>query len=213
MRHPASSPEVDSHPVHPKPVVIGHWITAALLVLAFSVVVSREWIDDKTLRTLLLQGHRAIGLLIGLLAILRLLLRSRLPLADPVTPLSWWQRWASRLLQGLMYGLLLSLPLLGWLLTNARGQPVNLPLLGALPPITERDLDSADTLEQIHTWAAWCLLALISAHGTAAAWHHHVRRDGVLAAMWPGLRPKTPPATNTPPFPPTELCMKDRSCR
>jgi cytochrome b561 len=105
-----------------------------------------------------------------------------------------------------MYTLLLSLPVLGWLLTNARGQPVSLPLFGSLPLLTDRDLDLADTLELVHTWAAWALLAL---HGAAAAWHHHVRRDGVLAAMWPGLRAKAMPTPNTTAFSTTDLCMKD----
>lgn len=190
MPHPAPS-GIDAHPTHPKPIVVGHWVTAALLLLVFSLVLSRDWIDDKTARILLLQAHRAVGLLIGSMAILRLVLRSRLPLATPATPLAMWQLWISRLMQALMYGLLLGLPVLGWLLTNARGQPVSLPVLGSLPLLTGRDLDLADTLELVHTWAAWGLLALIALHGAAAVWHHHIRRDGVLAAMLPGLRPKS----------------------
>ena len=213
MPHPVSFPQNHPHPVHPKPIVVGHWVTAALLALAFGLVLSREWIDDKTVRTLLLQGHRMAGLLIGSLAILRLALRSRLALARPLAALPLWQRWMSRLVQALMYALLVSLPLLGWLLTNARGQPVSLPLLGNLPLLTPRDLDLADTVELVHTWAAWSLLVLIALHGAAAAWHHHIRRDGVLAAMWPGLRAKATPPSGTTAFSSTELRMKDQPCR
>jgi cytochrome b561 len=213
MPHPASFADIDPHPTHPKPIVIGHWVTAALLLIVFGLVLSRQWIDDKTARTLLLQGHRLAGLLIGSLAILRLGLRSRLSLARPLTPLTPWQRWVSRLVQALMYASLISLPLLGWLLTNARGMPVSLPLFGSLPLLTDRDLDLADTLELVHTLAAWTLLALIALHGAAAAWHHHIRRDGVLAAMWPGLRAKTTTASNSTAFSSTELCMKDQPCR
>lgn len=212
MPHPASFTNTDPQPTHPKPIVVGHWVTAALLLIAFGLVLSRAWIDDKTARTLLLQGHRMAGLLIGSLAILRLVLRSRFSLARPVM-LTAWQRWMSRLVQVLMYALLVSLPLLGWLLTNARGQPVNLPLLGSLPLLTPRDLDLADTVELVHTWAAWALLALIALHGSAAAWHHHIRRDGVLAAMWPGLRAKAKAPSNTTAFSSPELCMKDQPCR
>lgn len=212
MPHPASFTNTDPQPTHPKPIVVGHWVTAALLLIAFGLVLSRAWIDDKTARTLLLQGHRMAGLLIGSLSILRLVLRSRFSLARPVM-LTAWQRWMSRLVQVLMYALLVSLPLLGWLLTNARGQPVSLPLLGSLPLLTPRDLDLADTVELVHTWAAWALLALIALHGSAAAWHHHIRRDGVLAAMWPGLRAKAKAPSNTTAFSSPELCMKDQPCR
>ncbi len=190
MPDAASSTGFHPFPKHPQPVIVSHWVTASVLLLVFGLVLSREWIDDKTARTLLLQAHRAAGLLVGSLAIVRLGLRSRLSLAEPVDALAVWQRRVSRLAQALMYGLLLSLPVLGWLLTNARGQPVVLPLLGNLPVLMARDLDLADTLELVHTWAAWSLLALIAAHVSAAVWHHRIRRDGVLVAMWPRLRPR-----------------------
>lgn len=209
MRHPTPFAAVHAHPVHPRPVVLGHWVSAALLVFVFSFGLAREWIDDKTARTLLLDSHRAIGLLIGSLALLRLAVRSRWAMARTWPPLPAWQRWMSALLQISMYGLLLSLPVLGWWLSNARGAAVSLPLIGPLPKLATLDLDLADTLQSWHTWAAWTLLTLIALHGAAAVWHHHMRRDGVLAAMWPGLRPKTPVASNTPAFPPTELCVKD----
>ncbi|MDL2336321.1 MAG: cytochrome b/b6 domain-containing protein [Pseudomonadota bacterium] len=181
----------DAAPTHPKPVIVGHWVSAYLLLLVFALVLSRELIDDKTARTLLLQAHRVAGLLVGGLAIFRLGMRSRLPLAEPATGLALWQRRVSRLTQVLMYLMLLSLPVLGWLLTNARGQPVALPLMGSLPVLMERDLDLADTLELVHTYAAWGLVTLVALHAAAAVWHHRVRRDGVLMAMWPGLRPRT----------------------
>ena len=202
MRRTAPRNASDARRVHPRPVVMGHWITAALLVFVFSFGLAREWIDDKSVRSLLLDSHRAIGLLIGCLAVLRLTVRSRWSMARTWPPLPTWQRWVSALLQLAMYGLLLSLPVLGWWLTNARGSAVSLPLIGALPQLADRDLDLADTLESWHTVAAWALLALIALHAAAAMWHHHMRRDGVLAAMWPGLRPKRAASPSSPNFPP-----------
>ena len=131
------------------------------------------------------------GLLIGWATIFRLGMRTRLPLADATPELPLWQHRASRLSQLAMYLLLLSLPVLGWLLTNARGQPVVLPGLGSLPVLLERDLDVADTLQLVHTWTAWILVSMVALHVGAAVWHHRIRRDGVLTAMWPGLRSRT----------------------
>jgi cytochrome b561 len=181
----------DSAPTHPRLVILGHWLSVALLLAVFAIVLPREWIDDKATRSALLQAHRMAGLLIGWATIFRLGMRTRLPLADATPELPLWQHRASRLSQLAMYLLLLSLPVLGWLLTNARGQPVVLPGLGSLPVLLERDLDVADTLQLVHTWTAWILVSMVALHVGAAVWHHRIRRDGVLTAMWPGLRSRT----------------------
>lgn len=186
---PAATPS--SAPTHPKLVIFGHWMSVALLLAVFAIVVPREWIDDKATRSALLQAHRMAGLLIGWATIFRLGMRTRLRLVDATPELPLWQHWASRLSQVAMYLMLLSLPILGWLLTNARGQPVDLPWLGSLPVLMERDLDLADTLELVHTWTGWTLAAMVGLHVSAAIWHHRIRRDGVLVAMWPGLRSRS----------------------
>lgn len=181
------SPLPASTPVHPVPVITAHWISALLLVLSFALVLSRELIDGTGLRAWLLDGHRWVGLLIGLATLLRCALRLRHPLADTGADSPAWQRWLASGAHVGLYILLLSLPVLGYLLTNARGQAVNLPLLGALPALVSKDLDLADSLEAWHGTAAWTLLALVAAHFAAALWHHRVRRDNVLVAMWPRL--------------------------
>jgi cytochrome b561 len=181
----------DSAPTHPKLVILGHWLSFALLLVVFALVLPREWIDDKVTRTVLLQAHRVAGLLIGCITIFRLGMRTRLPLVEGSPALARWQHWASRLSQVAMYLMLLSLPVLGWLLTNARGQPVVVPWLGSLPVLMDRDLDLADTLEMVHTWTAWILVSMVALHASAAVWHHRVRRDDVLRAMWPGLRARS----------------------
>jgi len=172
---------------HPRLVILGHWATAVVLVLVFALVLSRELTDEKAWRGLLLQAHRAAGLLVWVFALTRLVLRSRLPMADSKTGLAWPQRFASIATQVLLYACLLGLPVLGWLLTNARGQVIDLPLLRALPVLLDRDLDLAEDLESWHSTLAWVMVGLVCLHGAAAVWHHRVRRDGVLLAMWPGL--------------------------
>lgn len=175
---------------HPRPLIALHWATALLLLAVFGLVLARELLEDKPTRDALLQLHRQCGLAAGVLTLVRLGLRTRwapVPTAGANGP---WQRRAAAAAHALLYALLLALPVLGWLLSNARGQDVVLPLAGALPRLLERDLDLADTLEDWHGSAGWALAALVNLHAAAALWHHWVRRDGVLAAMWPGLRPR-----------------------
>jgi len=39
--------------------------------------------------------------------------------------------------------------------------------------------------EDLHGYLAYALFALAAVHISAALWHHFVRRDGILARMWP----------------------------
>jgi cytochrome b561 len=43
--------------------------------------------------------------------------------------------------------------------------------------------------EDVHGYLAYALFALAGVHILAALWHHFVRRDGVLARMWPWAAP------------------------
>lgn len=173
---------------HPRPIVVAHWLTVLVLLTAFALILGRDWVDGDALSHALLVFHRWAGLCIGLLALTRLVLRTRWRLAETATEDPAWQRWIASGTHGLLYLLLLSLPLLGWVLSSAQGQTVNLPWGGSLPALMGPDPDLADTLEDWHVKLAWTLAALIGLHAAAALWHHWVRRDGVLAAMWPPAR-------------------------
>lgn len=173
--------------VHPVPIRALHWGIAAAVLAEFLLALARMTTESTSLRAALLAWHQPLGLLIGALTLARLGARLRLRL-------SVWQgsrvlALGSTLIHALSYVLLLSLPVLGLALANARGLAPSLPLLGPLPRLLGRDLDLADTLEDAHGTAAWALLALIALHVVAAAWHQWVRRDGLLDAMWPSRRP------------------------
>ncbi|MEI7036673.1 cytochrome b [Fulvimonas yonginensis] len=166
----------------PRLVVALHWLTVLALLLAAAVILARAQVGGRALRAALLEIHRHLGLAVLLLFALRIAVRLRLgPLPDPGCP-SRPLRAAAELTHAALYGALLVLPMLGWMLSNAEGKPVD--LLGLpLPQLVPPDLDLADELLVWHQGAAWALLALTLLHVAAALWHHFVRRDGVLRAM------------------------------
>ncbi|GAA0920421.1 cytochrome b/b6 domain-containing protein [Rothia nasimurium] len=160
-----------------------HWITVACLIAVAALALVRDQVAGRLVRQWLLEGHRHTGLLILLLACLRIGLRLRLGRLPPVvhSPLV---RVASTLTHAALYVLLLALPLIGWALSDAEGKPVH--LFGwTLPALVADDEDLADQLLAWHQNIAWALLALVLLHIGAALWHHFVKRDGVLRSMWP----------------------------
>jgi cytochrome b561 len=162
-----------------------HWITALAIVAAVAVMFIRDAAEDRGWRQFLLETHRQLGLLVLIAAGVRIAIRLQRGLRDHAPDMPALLRWSATLAHWLMYGVLITLPLLGWAVTSAHG--ITLTFLGnvPLPKLVSADSELADTLTDYHLWLAWGLLALVVAHVAAAVWHHFVRRDGVLRAMLP----------------------------
>ena len=162
-----------------------HWGTAVAIVIAVAAMFIRDAVEDKLLRQLLLEIHRQLGMLILITAVLRLAARLRIGLADHAPGMAAALRRTAEAAHGLLYGMLIALPLVGWALSSAHG--ITVALFGAvpLPKLVTPDSELADTLSDYHVWLAWGLLLLVGMHVAAAAWHHFVRRDAVLRAMLP----------------------------
>lgn len=170
-------------PARPRAMRRLHWLTAAALVAAAALALVRDDVAARMARQWLLEGHRHVGLLILLLALIRIGLRLKLGRLPPSSD-SRLAHLAAALTHAAIYAALLALPLIGWALSDAEGKPVH--LLGAtLPALVADDEDLADRLLVWHQDVAWVLLGLLALHVAAALWHHFIKRDGVLRSMWP----------------------------
>ena len=163
-----------------------HW-TMALLILAM-LFIGVTMVSSIHLRPMLIDLHRPLGILIGLLALLRLY--NRLRHRPPPLPadLPAWQAFAAKASHWLLYALMLAMPLIGWAMLSAGGYPI---VLGAglhLPPIAPHTPALYATLRSAHGLLAWLLFATVLLHLGAALYHAWVRRDGVFAAMARGAR-------------------------
>ncbi len=184
MRSSASAaPAIERHPLVTR---VLHWATAVILVVSVSAILYRETTEQKTLRQVLMELHRQLGLLVLLLLVARVAVRSVKGLVNHAPGPSAARRRAAAVAHWSMYGVIAGLVLLGWALCNAHA--IHLRLFGVipLPDLVAADSDLADTLSDYHIWAAWVLLSLVVPHVLAALWHHYIRHDGVLTAMLPG---------------------------
>ncbi|QXH49511.1 cytochrome b/b6 domain-containing protein [Pseudomonas fakonensis] len=158
-----------------------HWLMAVLIIAMLFIGVSMVG-DLSTRHPLMVELHKATGLALLLLVVLRIALR--LSLAHPPLPreLPPIQRLAAGASHLLLYLLMLAMPLLGWAMLSAGGYPRPLQL----PAIAPHDLQLYAVLRQAHGWAGYLLFATVLVHLGAALMHALVRRDGVLRSMWPG---------------------------
>jgi cytochrome b561 len=185
---PAPSPSGTQHSSflrRPGAIIALHWGTALIGAAVVALILLREQAEGKLLRAWLLEGHRAFGAMVLALTLARLAVRVRHHPLPELVAAATAHRIAIGAMHVALYALLVAVPLLGWVLSSARGQEVSLFGLMALPRLVGRDADLADTLCDAHEWVAWFLIAAVGLHATAALWHHFVRRDPVLLAMLP----------------------------
>ena len=170
--------------------IVLHWLMAALVVAGFSLGWSMVDLPFSPTRLRWYSWHKWIGVTVLGLAALRLVWRlSHAPPSLPDT-VPAWQRRASTATHWLLYGLMLSTPVAGWLFSSAKGLPTVYLGLWQLPDLVARDDALAAVLKAGHMVLAYGLAALVGLHVAAALKHHFIDRDAVLARMLPFLRPR-----------------------
>jgi cytochrome b561 len=165
-----------------------HWLTAALILAQLVGGWSMSLVQDDQTADRLLALHRSLGVVTWSVVVARLVWRSKwavkpqLPQGMPIA-----QKFAARAVEWTLYGLLLLQPLTGLGHSLARGKPFQLFWL-QVPALMARDKPLSMLLHDVHAATAKLLLAVIAMHVGAALFHGLVRRDGILASMWPNQR-------------------------
>jgi cytochrome b561 len=165
-----------------------HWLVAVLILVAFALGLYMVELKLSPTKLKLYSWHKWLGVTIWLLVVVRLVWRARhRPPALPAMPK--WQHTASQVTHGLLYVLLLAIPITGWMFSSASGFPVVYLGVSALqlPDLVGKDKALAEVLQAVHSTLNWTLFAIVLLHVAAALKHHVVDRDTVLHRMLPLL--------------------------
>ncbi len=129
--------------------------------------------------------HKWIGIIVLMLALLRLGWRlSHRPSTLPPT-MSSWGKTAAQCMHYLLYMLMVTVPLSGWLMSSAKGfQTVWFGML-PLPDLVGKDKELGKLLAEVHEVLNFTMLGLVIAHFGAALKHHFIARDDILTCMLP----------------------------
>lgn len=163
-----------------------HWL-GVLLVLAVATIglVMVDLERGTDLRRLFYALHKSLGITALALVAIRVLLR--LSVASPL-PLRAQHAWLARSSHVAMYLLLFAIPLSGWLLNSVAGQPLPWFGLFELPSLAQKNPEWRHTMDAVHLWSFWILIALVCIHVMAALYHHWWLRDATLVRMLPSRR-------------------------
>jgi len=162
-----------------------HWLMLLLFIAVYACIELREFFPkDSEPREALKTWHFMLGLSVFVLVWLRLLV-NRLghhPRIEPELPT--WQQQSAKVMHLALYGLMIFMPLAGWLILSASGKVV--PFFGLqLPPLMGESKNVADFIKEIHETVGTLGYFLIGLHAAAALIHHYFLGDNTLKRILP----------------------------
>ena len=162
-----------------------HWLMLLLLAGVYAMIeLHDEFPDGSPTYELFENWHFTLGLTVFVLIWIRLIFRA-LFAAPPIQPTPpAWQQTVSKIVHGLLYALMIGMPIGGWLMLSAAGESI--PFYGlSLPALVAPNKDLAELIHEVHETIGIAGYYLIGLHALAALAHHYFWRDNTLRRMLP----------------------------
>ena len=179
-----------------KPVAVSvwlHWIVAGAVFIALASAIQAVYnspMGAMGQRRSYFLLHAYAGLLVLGLVVARLTFRALVPWPRAAERTPRILEWTASLTHWALYGLMLLIPLTGWIVASSAGCCIGVP---GLPDINQLALGTAGARPanpavaySLHRVLPWLLLGLILVHVAGALFHHFIARDETLTRMLPG---------------------------
>ena len=184
-------------PRYTRVAVVFHWLIALLMLVNVVLMLTVAWFPDALVRPVF-DTHKSIGVTVLGLVLLRLLWR----LSHPAPPLPAayprWERLSAHAVHVLLYGVMLWMPLSGWLhdsaWKDAAAHPMywfgtfEWPRIGFVAQKVAASDDKEalhDLFGWMHSAGAYALYALFFLHVAGALKHQFFDKEPVLRRMLP----------------------------
>jgi cytochrome b561 len=163
-----------------------HWLVAICVLVTIPVAIVMTRAPEGPMQDRLFVLHKSIGILIFVLMLLRLINRMMVGAPAPEPGIAPWQKAVSSAVHGLLYVLLLGMPLVAWVGMSYFGGTTPFFGLFDLPPLpTGKNEALSHQIFVAHRWAGYLAALLAAMHIGAALQHHFINRDQVLRRMLP----------------------------
>lgn len=163
-----------------------HWLVAALLVGQFITGWLSENASDRNASDALIRTHFQFGVILTALIVMRVLWRLSHTPPEPLPGEPAWRERTAQIVHGLIYSLLLALPIAGYIVFVHMQLAMDVFGLFTVPTLfTPQYEDEALRAGAwyIHRYAGWLLAGLVVLHVMAALVHQFALKDGLLRRM------------------------------
>lgn len=160
-----------------------HWLMALMILPLLVLGIYMHDLPLSPQKLELYAWHKWAGVTVFLLVWLRLAWRfTHRPPALPES-MAAPMRLAAHAGHAALYGLMIAIPLSGWLMSSAKGfQTVWFGVL-PIPDLVGKDKELGHLLEEMHEALNLLLMLTLGGHVVAALWHHFVLKDDTLRRM------------------------------
>lgn len=171
-----------------------HWACAALIVALGAIGLYMTELTSPVAKIRVYALHKSLGITLLALVLLRLLWRWTHAVPSPVPGMSKRLKLAADGMHGLLYAMMIAMPLTGWLVNSTAGYPLQWFRLVNLPAIASKNEALNAVAKELHELGFWLLVVLVTGHVVAALYHHVFLDDGTLHRMlpWRRRRPQEP---------------------
>ncbi len=175
--------------------VVLHWTLAVLIIATTALGFYMMSVEKEPGAESYFQLHMSVGIVIASIVVARIVWRLTHRTAPLPASVPRWQVWLAGATQGLIYLLMVLMPLTGYL--GASHSKGGVPFFGlATPRWAAPDHDTAESFYDIHSLLIWVLIVLVALHVAGALKHWLIDKDGVFQRMTFKARHRT---ANPPP--------------
>jgi cytochrome b561 len=161
-----------------------HWMTALLVLANFVLAETWDYFAKPTQQSMQ-SLHVSFGVLLAAAIVVRLMWRL-IPGHQVSSLETGWVGRASKGAHYLLYALLITAVVLGFLLQWSRGHPVSFFGLDIPGPYGQQPRPVRHQIQELHNYVAWTIVIVAALHAAAALYHHYVLKDRILMRMLPG---------------------------
>ena len=167
--------------------ILLHWLVAAAIFGLFGLglwMTGLEYYDPWYQRAP--EVHKGFGVLLFVVAVLRLAWRLRNPVPRAEATHSRLERRLARFAHGLLYLLPFAVMIAGYLISTADGRSIEVFGWFEVPAALSGLDEQEDIAGLVHEALAFTLIGLVALHALAALKHHFIDRDRTLRRMLGG---------------------------
>ena len=165
--------------------VLLHWLLALLILGQIGLGWYLEGIPRQTpARGPVVNFHKSVGMVLGLLILFRLFWRWMHPAPDLPSSMPAWERAAARASHAGLYVCMLLMPVSGYVASNFSPHGVNFFNAVKMPPWGPDNHTVYTILNTTHVLTSYVFVSLIAIH-ILAALRHLALRDGIVTRILP----------------------------